>query len=58
MPDHAFARAWNTVAELAPDSVAVVCGERRATYGEFRVRASTLARTFVAAGLEPVDWTL
>ncbi|HEY1737557.1 MAG TPA: AMP-binding protein, partial [Acidimicrobiia bacterium] len=55
MSDHAFARTWNTVAELAPDNVAVVCGARRATYAELHGRASALARALVAAGLTPGD---
>ncbi len=55
MPDHAFARAWNTVAEHAPGNVAVVCGDRGVTYGELHDRATSLARSFVAAGLAPGD---
>jgi fatty-acyl-CoA synthase len=55
VPDHAFARAWNTVAELAPDNVAVVCGDRRVTYRELHARADALARVFLGAGLDPGD---
>ncbi|HEY3834676.1 MAG TPA: AMP-binding protein [Acidimicrobiia bacterium] len=55
MPDHSFARTWNTVAELAPDNLAVVCGKRRATYRELHERAAALARAFADAGLVPGD---
>src|SRR5690349_6955978 len=55
MSGHSFARAWNTVAELAPDNVAVVCGARRVTYRELYDRAAVLARAFASAGLQPGD---
>ncbi len=55
MVEHAFARAWNTVAAQAPDNVAVVCGDRRLTYGELHERATRLANCFHAHGLEPGD---
>lgn len=52
-PEPSFARDWLTVAELAPDRVAIVCGERRVTYGEFADRARRLAGALGAAGLGP-----
>ncbi len=55
MADHAFARAWNTVAEQAPDNIAVVCGAARATYRELQERATQLARAFAGGGLVPGD---
>ena len=38
-----FTAAWRTVAELAPERTAIVCGERRLEYGEFLERAQRLA---------------
>jgi acyl-CoA synthetase (AMP-forming)/AMP-acid ligase II len=52
---HSFARAWRTVAELAPERTALVCGDRRLTYAEFDERAGRLARVFADAGLGPDD---
>jgi fatty-acyl-CoA synthase len=53
--DHSFARAWHTVAELAPDRVAIVCGDRRETFGEFDERSDRLARALRDAGLGAGD---
>jgi acyl-CoA synthetase (AMP-forming)/AMP-acid ligase II len=53
--DHSFARAWQTVAALAPDRIALVCGDRRLTFAEFDERAERLAHVLRAAGLEPGD---
>jgi fatty-acyl-CoA synthase len=53
--DYSFARAWRTVAELAPDRTAILCGARRLTYAEFDERACRLANVLSAAGLEPDD---
>jgi fatty-acyl-CoA synthase len=53
--DHSFARAWRTVAMLAPERIAIVCGERRLTYADFYERATRLAHVFADAGLEPGD---
>jgi fatty-acyl-CoA synthase len=53
--DHSFARAWSTVAGLAPDRTAIVCGERRLTYATFDARAERLANALRAAGLEVGD---
>jgi fatty-acyl-CoA synthase len=53
--DHSFARAWHTVAELAPDRTAIVCGERRVTFEEFDTLADALARALRDAGLQPGD---
>jgi acyl-CoA synthetase (AMP-forming)/AMP-acid ligase II len=53
--DHSFARAWQTVAALAPERTALVCGDRRVTFGAFDERAERLAHVLRAAGLEPDD---
>jgi 3-oxocholest-4-en-26-oate---CoA ligase len=53
--DHSFARAWQTVAALAPDRTALVCGERRLTFAQFDDRAERLAHRLRAAGLGPDD---
>jgi acyl-CoA synthetase (AMP-forming)/AMP-acid ligase II len=53
--DHSFARAWLTVAELAPERIAIVCEDHRLTYGEFVERASKLAAVMRDAGLAPGD---
>jgi 3-oxocholest-4-en-26-oate---CoA ligase len=50
-----FAQAWSTVAELAPDRPAIVCGERRLTFGELARRAGSLAHAFFEDGLRPGD---
>jgi len=53
--DHSFARAWQTVAALAPERTALVCGDRRVTFGEFDARAEQLAHVLRDAGVEPDD---
>jgi acyl-CoA synthetase (AMP-forming)/AMP-acid ligase II len=53
--DHSFARAWQTVAALAPERIAIVCGDRRATYGEFDERAERLAHVLRAQNVGPDD---
>jgi len=53
--DYSFARAWRTVAELAPERIALVCRDERLTFGELDARAERLAHVFAAAGLGPND---
>jgi len=53
--DHSFARAWQTVAALAPERTALVCGDRRVTFGQFDARAEQFAHVLRDAGLEPDD---
>jgi len=53
--DRSFARAWRTVAELRPDRVAVVCGDRRLTFGELDTRAAQLAHVLRDAGVSAGD---
>ena len=55
MSDHSFARAWQTVAALAPDRVAIVRGDRRVTFGEFDERAERLAWVMRDANVGPDD---
>lgn len=50
-----FAGAWQTVAELAPDRTAIVCGDRRLEYGELLERARRLAGVLHDAGVGPDD---
>jgi acyl-CoA synthetase (AMP-forming)/AMP-acid ligase II len=55
VPDHSFARAWQTVAALAPERTALVCNDRRLTFGQFDERAERLAHVLREAGLGPDD---
>ena len=55
MTHESFAQAWSTVAELAPERLAVVCGNRRLTFGEFASRARALAHALHEDGLRPGD---
>ncbi len=55
MSDHSFARAWQTVAALAPERTALVCGDRRVSFGDFDDRAERVAHVLRAAGVEPDD---
>jgi 3-oxocholest-4-en-26-oate---CoA ligase len=41
--DWNFAAVWDGIAAIVPDRDAVVCGDRRITWGEFAARASRLA---------------
>jgi fatty-acyl-CoA synthase len=51
-----FARVWHGIAQVAPEREAVVCGERRFTFGEFDDRARRLAWHLEGeARLEPGD---
>ncbi len=55
MPDHSFARAWQTVAALAPERIALVCNDRHLTFAEFDDRAERVAHVLRDAGLGPDD---
>jgi acyl-CoA synthetase (AMP-forming)/AMP-acid ligase II len=50
-----FGQAWSTVAELAPDRLAIVCGNRRLTFADFATRAGALARALRDDGLRAGD---
>jgi fatty-acyl-CoA synthase len=53
--DHSFARAWATVAQLAPDRTALVCADRHLTFAAFDERATRLANVLRDKGLAPGD---
>jgi 3-oxocholest-4-en-26-oate---CoA ligase len=53
--EFSFARAWQTVAELAPDRTGIVCGERRLSFADFDARANQLAHVLADGGLAPGD---
>jgi 3-oxocholest-4-en-26-oate---CoA ligase len=53
--DWNFAAVWHGIAEVAPGREAIVCGERRLTFGEFDDRAARLATHLFEAGLRPGD---
>ncbi len=55
MTEWNFASVWEGIAAEAPERDAVVCGERRRSFGEFDDRARRLAGRFAAAGLGPGD---
>jgi acyl-CoA synthetase (AMP-forming)/AMP-acid ligase II len=55
MPDLSFARAWRTVARLAPEREAIVCGERRLTYGDIDDRSRRLAAVLAEHGVGEGD---
>ncbi len=52
---HSFARSWRTVAALAPQRVAIVCGGVRLTYGEFHSQARAIAGFLAQRGVGPGD---
>jgi 3-oxocholest-4-en-26-oate---CoA ligase len=55
VPGYSFARAWRDVASIAPDRIAIACGDRHLTYGEFDDRADRLARFLRDAGVAEGD---
>ena len=56
MTDWSFAAVWHGIAGTAPDREAVVCGDRRFTFGQFDDRARRLAwRLAQQADLQPGD---
>ncbi|MBA2327281.1 MAG: AMP-binding protein [Actinobacteria bacterium] len=50
-----FAAVWHGIAEVAPERAALVCGERRLTFGEFDERAARLASYLHDSGLRAGD---
>ena len=48
-----FATVWEAIADVLPDSPALVHGEVRRTWGEYENRAARLASAFSTAGLGP-----
>jgi fatty-acyl-CoA synthase len=54
--DWSFAAVWDGIAAIVPDRDALVCGERRTSWGAFAERASRLAGFLQeVAGVEPGD---
>ncbi len=55
MPGWSFAATWEGIAQEVPDRDALVCGERRVTWGAFDDRAARLAGHLWTAGVRPGD---
>ena len=56
MSDWNFATVWDGIAGIVPDRDALVCGDRRVTWGQFAERATRLAWYLQAeAGVGPGD---
>ncbi len=50
-----YATTWETIAREVPDREAVVCGDRRITFGELDRRADRLAHVLAAHGIGAGD---
>ena len=48
-----FATLWESIADVIPDTSAVVCGKERRSWGEWEERSARLASAFRSAGLGP-----
>ena len=55
MPGWSFAEVWTGIAAEVPDRDALVCGDRRVTWGELEERAARLASYLWDAGLRAGD---
>ncbi|MFN8035099.1 MAG: AMP-binding protein [Acidimicrobiia bacterium] len=55
MPVWNFAGIWSSIARVAPERTAVVCGDHRLTYGGLDDRARRLASHLFERGLRPGD---
>jgi fatty-acyl-CoA synthase len=55
MPTWNFAAAWSAVAGVVPNREAIVCGDRRVTWGEFLDRSTRLSWHLAAQGLTAGD---
>jgi fatty-acyl-CoA synthase len=55
MSDWNFAAVWRGIASVTPEREAIVCGERRLTFGELDERASRLASHLHASGVRSGD---
>jgi acyl-CoA synthetase (AMP-forming)/AMP-acid ligase II len=53
--DFNFAAVWRGLGEAVPDREAIVCGDRRVTFGAFADRARRLATVLHEAGVRPGD---
>ena len=50
-----FADLLEGVADVVPDNIAVICGDRRSTFAEFDERSTRLAHHLISAGVQPGD---
>ena len=50
-----FAGSWSTVAALAPERPAIICGQRRLSFGEFAARARRVAHALHDDGVRAGD---
>ncbi len=53
--DFAYPDIWERIAAEVPERVAIVCGDRRVTYGELDERANRLGNVLAEAGLRAGD---
>jgi 3-oxocholest-4-en-26-oate---CoA ligase len=55
VPGYAFARAWDDVATIAPERIAIACNGEHLTFAEFEARADRLARFLRVEGVRATD---
>jgi fatty-acyl-CoA synthase len=55
VPGWSYATVWEGIAGEVPDRVALACGSRRVTWGDFADRAGRLATHLFDAGIRPGD---
>ncbi|MFO7589755.1 MAG: AMP-binding protein [Acidimicrobiia bacterium] len=55
MPGWSFAATWTGIAEVVPDRDALICGDRRITWGAFSDRSGRLASHLWDLGVRPGD---
>ena len=55
MPGWSFAEVWSGVARVVPDRDALICGDRRITWGELADRAGRLASHLWSGGVRAGD---
>jgi 3-oxocholest-4-en-26-oate---CoA ligase len=51
----AYAAIWEGIAEIAPDRLAIACGDTHLSFGELDARADRVARVLAAGGLVAGD---
>jgi fatty-acyl-CoA synthase len=55
VPGYAFARAWDDVATIAPERLAIACNDQHLTFAAFEARADRLARFLRDQGVQATD---
>jgi fatty-acyl-CoA synthase len=55
VPGWSYASVWSGIAEVVPERDAIVCGERRVSWGDFADRARRLATHLFEGGVRPGD---